>query len=200
MNIKQKITTATASALILSSVLTSGAMASTTVKVKDNLAGSINKTKVNNSKSSAVIQGNAQVVLTGVTSASTTGGNKAKDNGSDADVKVKSGKAKSKVGVEVSGGVNATTDTCGCEEGDTDVTITGNGKDSVNKVKVNNSSQSLVMQGNMSHVVTNVVSVADTGNNTANDNLGGSNVDVTSGNAKSNVQVTVGGGTNVVNP
>lgn len=200
MNIKQKITTAGATAIILSSVLTSGAMAATSVKVKDNLAGSTNKTKVNNSKSTAVLQGNAQVVLTGVSSTAKTGGNKAKDNGSDADVKVKSGKAKSKVGVGVAGGVNVASDTCGCESGDTDVVISGNGRDSVNKVKINNSSENLVVQGNFSFVATNVTSSADTGNNTASDNLGGSNVDVTSGDAKSNVQVTVGGGTNVLNP
>lgn len=200
MNIKQKITTATASALILSSVLTSGAAAATTVKIKNNLAGSTNKAKVNNSKSSAVLQGNAQMVLTGVNSSSSTGGNKANDNGADAGVKVKTGKAKSKVGVTVSGGTNVANDTCGCETGDTDVVISGNGRESVNKVKINNSSENLVLQGNLSFVATEVVSVADTGNNSANDNLGGSNVGVTTGDAKSNVNVTVGGGTNVLNP
>ncbi len=71
----------------------------------------------------------------------------------------------------------------------TNVTVSGNGADSTNKVKVKNVKKTKVKQSNTSNV-TNAIGVSqNTGGNSANKNTGG-DVTVTSGNATATVTVT----------
>ncbi len=77
----------------------------------------------------------------------------------------------------------------------TNVNVTGNGAFSHSNVTVNNTSGTNVTQSNSSTVITVVNSTANTGHNTSAFNTGGDNI-ISTGNATSNVNVTVGGSSN----
>lgn len=78
---------------------------------------------------------------------------------------------------------------------DTTVNVNHNGALSNNTVNVNNSTETNVTQTNVSGVVTLVNSSANTGGNHTSFNAGGGNV-ISTGDATSTVNVTVGGNTN----
>jgi len=82
---------------------------------------------------------------------------------------------------------------------DTTINVTDNGVASNNTVNVNNGSKTTINQTNGSEVVTNVSAKSDTGGNSANFNTGGTNSIVT-GNATTNVTVSVGGSSNTATP
>lgn len=71
----------------------------------------------------------------------------------------------------------------------TNLTVSGNGADSTNKVKVKNVKKTKVKQSNTSTVSNSVGVSQNTGGNTASKNTGG-DVTVTSGNATATVTVT----------
>ena len=77
----------------------------------------------------------------------------------------------------------------------TNVTVSGNGPDSTNKVKVKNVKKTKLKQSNTSSVVNSIGVSQNTGGNTANKNNGG-DVTVTSGNATATVNVTNSTGSN----
>jgi hypothetical protein len=77
----------------------------------------------------------------------------------------------------------------------TNVSVNGNGAFSKNNVTVNNTSGTTITQSNSSTVITEVNSTANTGKNTSTFNTGGDN-GISTGNATSNVNVTVGGSSN----
>ncbi len=81
----------------------------------------------------------------------------------------------------------------------TNVTVTGNGADSKNKVKVKEVKKTNVIQTNATAVVNLVGVVQNTGGNKANKNTGGT-VNITSGNATATVtnNTTTGGNVAVV--
>ncbi len=196
MNIKNKIAAASASAVILSGVLSNAAFASTNITISGNLKKSENKVIVKQANVTAVLQGNAQTVNTVVNSSASTGGNKANDNMGD--VSIKTGNATSKVTVLVGGGSNTATLSCGCAEGATDVKIKDNGKKSKNTVVQKSLDLTLVGQGNIAAVKTGVGSGAETGDNKANGTGNKGTVEVETKDAKSTVDVVVEGGTNVL--
>lgn len=78
----------------------------------------------------------------------------------------------------------------------TNVTVTGNGADSKNKVKIKEVKKTNVIQTNAAAVVNLVGVVQNTGGNKANKNTGGS-VNITSGNASATVSNTTTTGGNV---
>lgn len=199
MNYKTKIASAAGTAVLLSTVLSVSAFASTTnVTISGNGAKSNNTVKLNDTKSTTVVQGNLLIVSTKVNSSANTGGNKANDNSGD--VTLKTGKATSTVTVGVGGNSNSLTlPNCGCDN-DLTVDILNNHKKSKNKVKKTNSDSTVLAQGNAAIVGTEVDSDAKTGKNKANDNLNDGTVDITTKPAESTVEVGVEGGTNVINP
>jgi hypothetical protein len=77
----------------------------------------------------------------------------------------------------------------------TDVTISGNGADSVNSAKVIQSNSSLVNQSNVTKVGNHINSSASTGGNTISKSTGG-DATIDTGNATSTVSVLVSGGDN----
>jgi len=81
---------------------------------------------------------------------------------------------------------------------DTTVDISGNGNNSNNTVNVSNNQTTNVLQENILEAGIFVISVASTGNNTANNNTGG-NVTINTGSATSNVSTIVTGGNNTAN-
>lgn len=82
----------------------------------------------------------------------------------------------------------------------TDITVSGNGADSTNKVKVKSSHVMKVKQMNVTSVGNNVVIGQNTGGNTASKNTGG-NVSIDTGKAEATVtnNTTTGGNSAVVN-
>jgi hypothetical protein len=77
-----------------------------------------------------------------------------------------------------------------------DVTISSNGKDSTNKVKVTTTKKTMLSQKNVAAVSNSVGITQNTGNNKANNNTGG-DVVITTGNAKATVTNTTTTGGNV---
>lgn len=77
----------------------------------------------------------------------------------------------------------------------TDITVSGNGYKSDNNIKIVNSCSSTVYQNNDTSVINDIVSLANTGNVTADKNTGGE-VSVQTGDAVSVVTVNVVGGNN----
>lgn len=70
-----------------------------------------------------------------------------------------------------------------------EITVTGNGAESVNHVDSNSSPQTNVQQNNNANVTNDVKSDANTGNNSASSNTGGNNT-INTGNASSNTNVS----------
>ncbi|MBI4037479.1 hypothetical protein HY382_00335 [Candidatus Curtissbacteria bacterium] len=79
------------------------------------------------------------------------------------------------------------------------VEISGNGNNSNNTVAINNSCSISLTQKNVNNVSVNVAVGAYTGGNTASGNVGG-DVDITTGNATADLNVTVGGSINTATP
>lgn len=79
---------------------------------------------------------------------------------------------------------------------DTDLTIQGNGANSTNNIVVNHTCTTAITQVNNMTVGTNIDVKQNTGNNTANENTGGGDINILTGNATSNNSVNVTGGGN----
>src|SRR5258706_10580666 len=100
-----------------------------------------------------------------------------------------------KIGLTASTGIVAFALMASSAFASTSVTVSGNGEDSHNIVKVKNHTKTTLNQSNVSGISTWVSSSAKTGHNKANSNTGG-DVTVASGNADSTVSVTTGGSSN----
>lgn len=198
MNTMKLGTVITAAALLLGASASS-AFAATNVTVgPNNGAFSDTSVKVKNVKVKTVKQSNKAVVTNVVDSKANSGKNKTNFNTGGASGVV-AGPATSSVNVTVGGNSNTATlpSDCECEDGDTNVTVRGNGAFSDNTVKVENSSWLTVLQSNVSYVFNAVSSTANSGNNSSSFNTGGDSGVVTSA-ATSGVTVTVNGSSNTV--
>lgn len=198
LNIKTKIAAASASAIILSSLFSSGAFAANTIDISGNGNGSTNGAAVIKVSKSKVKQKNRTIVGTNVTSIANTGGNKTNNN-TGGDVDSKTGDVKNDVGVTVVGGTNTNSgENCCCDgqgDGTNDVTISGNGNNSTNGVLILDICKHKVFQKNTTIVGTNVTTVSNTGDNQTNGNTGGTTGSDT-GNAETTVMVDVTGSSN----
>lgn len=201
MNIKYKIATAFATGTMMAAMVVPSAFAANNVTIQGNGKNSDSKVKIADKNTTTVVQGNLTVVGTSVVVLANTGGNKANGNTGSGDKSVNSGKVTNKVGVTVGGNTNTATlpTSCGCDTGDNDITVQGNGKNSNNKVKVVNKNETTVIQGNASIVLTGVFLDANTGGNKANGNTGDGDITVGSGKVKNTVTVDVEGNTNTAN-
>ncbi|MCL5438796.1 MAG: hypothetical protein M1268_02305 [Patescibacteria group bacterium] len=197
MNLKKRIAAGIVTVSILATVLPAAVFADTTIKIDKNGKNSKNTVTVTNNTTSKKIQKNYSLVFTGVLSAAGTGGNTIADTtGGTGDPSIKTGSATSKVDVTVGGSSNKGSEgQCPCDLGKTDVTISGNGDNSTNKVDVKNSSGSVVVQKNIFTVGTLVGSFAGTGENTISGTTGGDS-SITSGSANSEVTIKVDGSSN----
>lgn len=170
-----------------------------TLEISGNGKDSNNTITVVEAPTDVLVQSNKTAVLTAAFSSASTGGNEANGNvGSGVDVK--SGDATAKTSVSVGGSSNTATveESCGCAT-PPDVLISGNGKNSTNKVTYTKAPTDVKIQKNKTFVGTLAGSKAKTGKNKANGNTGGT-VDVTSGDAKATTTVDVTGSTNTLNP
>lgn len=199
-NLKLKVTSAiVTSAFLIGVVLPSGAFAANDVTVSENGASSVNKVKIKTVKKSKVKQNNSSAVTNSVGVTQNTGGNNANKN-TGGDVAINSGNATSNVTINnTTGGNNLVMEDCGCPDSDNNIDISGNGSDSVNKVKISSYSKHVVKQSNSAVIVNGVSIGQNTGDNKANSNTGGS-VEINSGDADATVEINNTTGDNVLGP
>jgi len=199
LTLKQKLSSGLATGLFLAMVTSTGAFADVTVDITGNGRNSDNDVTLNAGQNHSVSQTNVSHVVNVVDVTNNTGNNTANDNVGSGDVNVKSGNATANVTVKNHGNENiALVNPCGCDMGDLDIIVAGNGRDSDNTVTVNKKNKSTATQTNVSNVL-NAVSVKNkTGKNKANDNVGAGMVDVKSGNANATIKLKTHGGSNVL--
>lgn len=168
------------------------ALASTTIEISGNGAGSDNWTTVNQTNTTTVTQNNQANVTNNVNADAKTGGNDANFN-TGGNVGISTGDAK--VDAKVSNTLNSNSASVDCCVGsDTDVKISGNGAKTDNGVSLTNNNGNHVTQTNNANVTNNVDADAKTGGNDAHKNTGG---DVLIGTGDATVKVDVSTTANV---
>ena len=179
-----------ASASLIATLLAPAAFAETTVTVEGNGADSHNVVELTTSNTTTVDVTTETKVKNDVKTTANSGHNKASGNTGDGDVTVGSGDATATTTITtLVGGTSVTVDgTCGCE-GDTAVSLKGNGVDSYSKVKLNNTNAKLVGVAQVTKVKSKVKTKAKSGKNSAKNNTGVGNTDVSSGDATSDTTI-----------
>ncbi len=131
---------------------------------------------------------------------SNTGGNEVSNNTNTA-VNLTTGNADANLTVSVDGGENNATvpDCCACNQGDANSTINTTGSGSNNTINQSKSAKTKVKQKNRTNVGVLASIKSKSGKNKIKKNTGGS-VDVTTGDAASNLDVTVTTPSNNVEP
>ncbi len=195
MNFKKQLVTTVAASAMMLNLLAPVAFADTSITISGNGSDSSNTTTVTTTNSTTVEQSNTANVQNNVNSNADSGGNTAKDN-TGGNVDIESGNATVKDQVKNDLNSNAATVGCPCGNGDTTVSITGNGSDSENGVGLSNTNKTQVTQANEANVNNSVNADASTGDNKASDNTGG-NVKVYSGDANTQVGVSTTANANV---
>jgi len=193
MTLKTKLTTAIATGAVLLNALAPMALASTTIEISGNGAGSDNWTTVDQTTTQAVSQNNVANVTNNVDADAKTGGNDANFN-TGGTVVIDTGDAKSKVNIENDLNKNLAEVNC-CQSGNTNVEVSKNGAYSDNGVTLDQTTTTSVAQNNAANVTNNVDADAKTGYNDATKNTGG-DVIVSTGNAESDVNVSTTGNVN----
>lgn len=199
MTINKSVAVAIATGSLLLNAFATTAFADTTVS--GNGADSTNTVTTTNNTQTTVQQNNNATITNDVHSSATTGGNDANYN-TGGSVSVSTGGATTNTQVANAANLNQANVSCGCTNGGTDVTISGNGADSGNTVTSNNShSGTELVQNNQANVTNSISSDAKTGGNDANYNTGGTNgmgtVTVQTGSASSTVGVSTMANANV---
>jgi len=148
--------------------------------VSGNGEGSSNEVTVQNNTTTTVTQSNNADVTNNVDTSATTGNNTASDN-TGGDVAIVTGDVSQDVTIENS--LNSSSVEIECCPTETNIEISGNGSDSENSVSLENQSQTEVSISQNASVTNNIFGSANTGDNKANDNTGGS-VLIDTGNIK----------------
>ncbi|OGM25621.1 hypothetical protein A2962_03765 [Candidatus Woesebacteria bacterium RIFCSPLOWO2_01_FULL_39_61] len=171
-DLQKKVVTAFAAAtLLVNSALP--AFAGTTLIISGNGSSSDNTADVNLNSTTTVVQSNEADIDNDVHVNADTGGNSADDN-TGGEVDLETGDITTQVGISNAVNSNvASVEECDCE-GDVDVLISGNGTHSDNKVELDKKSTTELFQNNEADVDNDVHVYADTGDNSADDNTGGS--------------------------
>lgn len=193
----QKLLASAASVALLGSMFATSVFASE-LEISGNGSDSDNKIKVTDVCVSKVSQYNKTSANTWVTASAQTGGNVASGN-TGGDVSVDTGNATTDVTVVVTGGDNKAEvpSCCDCGGTDASASITGNGTDSDNKIKVKDVKVTKSRQTSKTYANTWVTAKSKTGRNKAKNNTGGS-VEVKTGDGETTVGVEVAGGHNTL--
>lgn len=191
-----------ASAVAAGALLLNGLMpvlGATTIVISGNGSDSYNKADVDLQSTTNVQQSNNADVYNNVDVDASTGDNDAKDN-TGGEVAIETGDAD--VNVEVSNVLNSNSaEVDCCPGGDVDVLIDNNGSDSKNKVYLDmnsggeNNANVAVRQANNAQVKNIVDAEAETGDNDADDNIGG-DVSIKTGDADTSVKLSTAANTN----
>lgn len=184
---KKRIVTGIATAAVLANAAVPAAFAGTTIEISGNGAGSDNWANVSQNSTTAVNQSNNANVNNTVNSNANTGNNDANYN-TGGDVHIDTGNASTNTTVSNVLNSNAAEVDC-CNNGDTNVNISGNGAWSNNGVQLGSNTTTAVNQTNNANVNNNVDADAKTGYNDANSNTGG-DVYIDTGKASAEVSVS----------
>ncbi len=182
---KQAFSALAATSLVLSLALPVSA-AEMELTVTGNGVDSDNTVKVENNQTQNVVQNNEAKIENNIDANSSTGGNSASRN-TGGDVKVDTGDADTTVNVSNSANTNVAEVDC-CEAKDTTVTVSGNGDNSDNKVKLEQNSNTNLYQTNDANIKNKIDANSKTGKNDADRNTGG-DVKVITGDAITDVTV-----------
>lgn len=174
-NFKKQAFAALTTIALLANVTGSAFAATTTLEVSGNGRNSTSDVTLNNNSTTSVVQNNVASVDNTIKVNSNTGGNKANDNSGD--VMIRSGEATTLVGIDNSVNFNVAALDCGCLLGDVHSKIANNLRDSDNAITASLDDSKAVFQTNVSDLHNNADVDAKTGDNKANDNLGGIYVD-----------------------
>lgn len=186
MQITKKIAAGLVSASLLFNMVTP-AFAATSLEISGNGADSENATNVSVSQNTVVSQTNEANISNDVNADANTGGNSANRN-TGGGVTVDTGDAKTLVGITNTANSNsAEVENCNCET-DAEVLISGNGAGSKNQAGLGLVSTTVVAQDNDADIDNKVNADATTGDNKANRNTGG-DVEITTGNAFTHVEI-----------
>ncbi len=191
-NLKQQTFSVLAAGAMLLNVATP-ALAGT-YEISGNGSGSDNDIVVESTNTTTVNQNNTANVTNNIKTKADTGDNKANYN-TGGNVEISTGNAGVTASVSNNLNSNVAEVDC-CAANDTDVTISGNGSKSDNKVGLVNSNTTKVNQKNVANVTNDVDAKADTGDNKAGANTGG-DVVITTGKAVVNVDVDTVANSNV---
>lgn len=184
-NFKKQVLSVLTAGVMVANIATP-ALASTTIEISGNGAGSDNAAAVQSTNTTVVSQSNQANVNNNVSTNANTGDNKANYN-TGGNVGIQTGDAK--VDVNVANDLNKNMAEVGCcNVGDTNVKISGNGAKSNNEVGLVNSNTNAVSQSNDANVNNRVNVDANTGDNKAGLNTGG-DVVIRTGDAKVDVDV-----------
>jgi hypothetical protein len=150
------------------------------IVISGNGEGSSNEVSVQNNSTTTVTQTNSADVTNNVDTSATTGNNTASDN-TGGGTSIVTGDATQDLSIQNS--LNSSSVEIECCPTGTTIEISGNGSDSENSVSLENGSQTNVSINQYASVTNNVSGTANTGDNKANDNTGGS-VLIDTGNIK----------------
>lgn len=162
-------------------------LADSTIEISGNGKNSDSTVNLDQNHSTTVTQSNVANISNNVDVKSNTGGNNAKDN-TGGNVKVETGDATTKVTVNNTANTNSANVDCCAAGGNTDVLISGNGKNSDNTVKLNQNNDTTLTQQNNADVKNKVNVDSNTGDNDAEDNTGG-DVSIKTGDTDTTVKV-----------
>lgn len=174
------------------------AFADIQVDVSGNGANTTNSASVNSTLSTSTTQSNSADINNSVSSHATTGDNSANNN-SGSDVGIATGDVNESANVVNQ--VNNSQVTTPCCDGSLNVTVSGNGENSVNTIHTNLTSTTIINVTQVATVNNNISLSANTGNNRVSNNYG--NIEVKTGNINvqgdlinvvNHTQLTVGAG------
>ncbi len=151
------------------------------ISISGNGSGSTSEAVVSITNTTTITQTNNADITNNVNPTANTGDNTASGNVSG-DVAIVTGDIETNLQIENSVNNSVVNNTC-CEADDSSILISGNGVDSENSVTFNLNNSNNVNVTQNANVTNNVTGVANTGNNTANNNTG-SNVTIDTGDIK----------------
>lgn len=169
---------------IVSLAITSSVHAEEMV-ISGNGEGSANNVQINASNTSSVAQNNTASVDNTVAVDANTGGNSASDN-TGGNTNIDTGNVDATVNVDNQ--MNASVAQLGCCPTGIEGLISGNGSDSSNNVTFNATTNTTIVSNNNANITTTIHGFANTGNNTANGNVG--NVSIKTGNIKASENIS----------
>lgn len=183
--VKSKRLASTLLAAFLSLLLVNDVRAET-ILITGNGDGSSSEVSTTVTQEVVVEQQNNSQVSNDVDVNANTGDNNVSENTGGENV-IETGSVDSSVSVS-NDNINSNTAVGGCcNQGDTNIEISGNGSQSTNSVSSQGTTTTVVSQTNNAKIVNSVTTSANTGNNTANSNVG--DVSIKTGDISSSTQV-----------
>jgi hypothetical protein len=139
------------------------------ITIAENGSGSSSEVVTQTSSETVIQQTNDSQIQNDVSVSANTGGNDASGNSGESTITT--GDVSTKVAVSNSTNFSTASTSC-CTNEQTNVTVSGNGSDSINRVNLIQSSESTILISQNAYITNNVVGYANTGNNTAEGNMG----------------------------